>query len=65
MRSMVVVVNVPHLDVGTAGAVDEAHQITLNEAYITSTARFSRRPSPSEMPTVFFINELATEAQIN
>ena len=50
---------------GTADAVDEARQITLNEAYVANPARFSRRPSPSEMPTVFFINEPVSESQIN
>lgn len=50
---------------GTADAVDEARQITLNEAYVANPARFSRRPSPPEMPTVFFINEPVSESQIN
>ena len=50
---------------GTTDAVDEARQITLNEAYFANPARFSRRPNPSEMPTVFFINEPVAESQIN
>jgi putative transposase len=50
---------------GTAEAIDEARQITLNEAYVANPARFSRRPSPPEMPTVFFINEPVAESQIN
>ncbi|MCJ0907088.1 hypothetical protein [Rhodococcus sp. ARC_M6] len=50
---------------GTADAVDEARQITLNEAYVANPERVSRRPSPPEVPTVFFINEPAAESQIN
>jgi len=34
---------------GTAEAVDEARQITLNEAYVANPDRFSRRPSSPEM----------------
>jgi transposase InsO family protein len=50
---------------GTADAVDEARQVTLSDAYVANPARFSRRPSPPEMPTVFFINEPVSESQIN
>ncbi|WP_415394558.1 hypothetical protein ACMTN4_01520 (plasmid) [Rhodococcus globerulus] len=50
---------------GTAEGIDEARQITLNDAYVANPARFSRRPSPPEIPTVFFINEPVSESQIN
>ena len=50
---------------GTAEAVDEARQITLNDADVANPAQFSRRPSPPEMPTAFFINKPVAESQIN
>ena len=49
---------------GTADAVNEVRQITLNEAYVANPARFSRRPSPPKIPTVFFIYEPVAESQI-
>lgn len=50
---------------GTAEAVDEARQITLNDADVANPAQFSRPPSPPEMPTAFFINKPVAESQIN
>ena len=50
---------------GTVDAIDEARQITLNNAYAANPARFSRRPTPPSIPNTFYINEPVHEPQKN
>lgn len=48
---------------GTAGAVDQARQITLNGAYAAHPERFARRPVPPRIPEQSWINQPQPELQ--
>lgn len=50
---------------GTAAAVDDARQVTLNAAYAAHPERFARRPTPPKIPKQSWINEPQPELQNN
>jgi hypothetical protein len=48
---------------GTAGAVDQARQVTLNTAYAAHPERFARRPTTPKIPEQSWINQPKPELQ--
>jgi len=48
---------------GTAAAIDDARQVTLNTAYAAHPERFARRPVPPQIPTQSWINQPQPELQ--
>jgi len=48
---------------GTAAAIDDARQVTLNAAYATHPERFARRPVPPKIPEQSWINQPQPELQ--
>lgn len=48
---------------GTADAIDDARQITLDAAYAAHPERFARRPRTPKIPQKSWINQPAPELQ--
>lgn len=50
---------------GTADAIDDARQNTLNKAYQVNPQRFGRRPRPPAMPDTSWINRPSNKLTTN
>lgn len=50
---------------GTAGAIDQARQNTLDKAYQANPQRFGRRPKPPAMPDTSWINQPSNQLTTN